>query len=63
MVEYAEELFGMPARIGLPRNASGLGHLVAGPEHSTAVGLLRAVAQQASAQPAAAGTAQGWAQA
>jgi cell division protein FtsA len=53
MVEYAEELLGMPARIGLPRNASGLGHLVAGPEHSTAVGLLRAVAQQASAQPAA----------
>jgi cell division protein FtsA len=54
MVEYAEELLGMPARIGLPRNASGLGHLVAGPEHSTAVGLLRAVAcQQASQQPGA----------
>jgi cell division ATPase FtsA len=44
LIEYAEELLGMPTRIGLPRNASGLGHLVAGPEHSTAVGLLRTVA-------------------
>jgi len=40
MVELAEEIFSMPARIGLPRYQGGLAEVVKGPRHATAVGLL-----------------------
>ena len=40
MVELAEEIFSMPARIGLPRYHGGLAEVVKGPRHATAVGLL-----------------------
>ncbi len=39
--ELAEEIFGMPVRIGYPRNVGGLKDLVDHPRFATAVGLLR----------------------
>lgn len=39
--ELAESIFGVPTRIGYPRNVSGLRDMVNSPKYSTAVGLLR----------------------
>jgi len=40
MVELAEKIFDMPARIGKPKGISGLTQLAGSPIHSTGVGLL-----------------------
>ncbi len=38
--EVAERVFGMPARLGLPRGVGGLTDVVDSPTHSTGVGLV-----------------------
>ena len=40
MVELGEKIFGMPVRIGVPRNIDGLLQVVENPRYSTGVGLL-----------------------
>ncbi|MCC9000075.1 MAG: cell division protein FtsA, partial [Candidatus Contendobacter sp.] len=40
VLELAEEVFHMPARLGLPRDVTGLQNVVCNPIYSTAVGLL-----------------------
>lgn len=37
----AEKVFGLPCRIGLPHNVSGLGMVTEAPEYATTVGLIR----------------------
>lgn len=46
MVEAAEEVLGMPVRMGFPQGLSGLTQLVQGPQYASAVGLLRFAARQ-----------------
>ncbi len=41
MTEVAEEILGMPVRLGTPVGVSGLAQLVQGPQWSTAVGLVQ----------------------
>jgi cell division protein FtsA len=38
--EHAEELFGMPVRIGAPRAVSGLSDIISNPAHAAGIGLL-----------------------
>jgi cell division protein FtsA len=40
MTEFAEEILGMPVRIGMPVGIKGITQLVHGPEYSTGVGLV-----------------------
>ena len=46
MVECAEEVLGMPVRMGFPVGVSGLTQLVQGPQYAAGVGLLRFAARQ-----------------
>ncbi len=46
MVECAEEVLGMPVRMGFPVGVTGLTQLVQGPQYAAAVGLLRFAAKQ-----------------
>jgi cell division protein FtsA len=46
MVEVAEEVIGLPVRMGVPRHVGGLVDVVKSPIYSTAVGLLMYGAQQ-----------------
>ncbi|MDX2051481.1 MAG: cell division protein FtsA [Polyangiaceae bacterium] len=46
MVECAEEVLGMPVRLGFPTGIKGIVQLVHGPQYATAVGLVRYGAQQ-----------------
>jgi cell division protein FtsA len=46
MVECAEEVLGMPVRMGFPVGVSGLSQLVQGPQYAAGVGLLRFAARQ-----------------
>lgn len=46
MVECAEEVLGMPVRVGFPVGISGLTQLVQGPQYAAAVGLLHYGARQ-----------------
>src|SRR5690606_10466331 len=46
MVECAEEVLGMPVRMGFPIGVSGLTQLVQGPQYAASVGLLRFAARQ-----------------
>ncbi|PIV84441.1 MAG: cell division protein FtsA [Nitrospirae bacterium CG_4_10_14_3_um_filter_53_41] len=41
MVEIAEEVMGLPARLGVPRNIGGLVDVVSSPMYATAVGLVQ----------------------
>ena len=41
MPEFAEEILGMPVRLGHPVGITGITQLVQGPEYATAVGLVR----------------------
>jgi cell division protein FtsA len=43
--EFAEEILGMPVRIGMPTGIKGITQLVHGPEYSTGVGLVKFGAQ------------------
>src|SRR5215218_5137101 len=63
MTEFAEEILGMPVRLGLPVGVRGITQLVAGPQYATGVGLVqygahalaqareRAVSPQSFARP------------
>src|SRR4051812_15356501 len=52
MVECAEEILGMPVRLGFPVGVKGIVQLVQGPQYATGVGLVRYGASQlADAQP------------
>jgi len=46
MVECAEEVLGMPVRVGFPMAISGLTQLVQGPQYAASVGLLHYAARQ-----------------
>jgi len=41
MTEFAEEILGMPVRMGVPLGVRGLSQLVAGPQFATGVGLVQ----------------------
>ena len=41
MIEFAEEILGMPVRLGVPKGVRGITQLVAGPQYATGVGLVR----------------------
>jgi cell division protein FtsA len=45
MVECAEEILGMPVRLGFPVGVKGIVQLVQGPQYATGVGLVRYGAQ------------------
>jgi cell division protein FtsA len=45
MSEFAEEILGMPVRIGMPTGIKGITQLVHGPEYATGVGLVKFGAQ------------------
>jgi cell division protein FtsA len=45
MVECAEEILGMPVRLGFPIGIKGIVQLVQGPQYATGVGLVRYGAQ------------------
>jgi cell division protein FtsA len=54
MTEFAEEILGMPVRVGMPIGVKGITQLVHGPEFSTGVGLVKYGADamlEANAQP------------
>jgi cell division protein FtsA len=40
MTEFAEEILGMPVRLGVPIGVKGITQLVAGPQYATGVGLV-----------------------
>jgi cell division protein FtsA len=46
MPEFAEEILGMPVRLGFPTGVRGLTQLVQGPQYATAVGLVKYGATQ-----------------
>ncbi|MRG95983.1 cell division protein FtsA [Polyangium spumosum] len=46
MSEFAEEILGMPVRLGVPVGMRGITQLVAGPQYATGVGLLHYGASQ-----------------
>jgi cell division protein FtsA len=48
MPELAEEVLGMPIRIGYPVGVKGITQLVQGPQYSTGVGLVKFGAQAIS---------------
>lgn len=52
MVECAEEVLGMPVRMGFPVGVTGLTQLVQGPQYAAAVGLLRFAAKQMAEEDA-----------
>jgi cell division protein FtsA len=52
MSEFAEEILGMPVRVGMPTGIKGITQLVHGPEYATGVGLVRFGAQAVWAEPA-----------
>jgi cell division protein FtsA len=41
MTEFAEEILGMPVRLGVPVSVRGITQLVAGPQYATGVGLVQ----------------------
>ena len=45
MTEFAEEILGMPVRLGVPVGVRGITQLVAGPQYATGVGLVQYGAQ------------------
>jgi cell division protein FtsA len=58
MTEFAEEILGMPVRLGVPVGVRGITQLVAGPQYATGVGLVQyganALAQARAIAPASA---------
>ncbi|WP_437783064.1 cell division protein FtsA [Sorangium sp. So ce1097] len=57
MTEFAEEILGMPVRLGVPVGVRGITQLVAGPQYATGVGLVQyganALAQARALTPVA----------
>jgi cell division protein FtsA len=52
MPEFAEEILGMPVRVGMPTGIKGITQLVHGPEYATGVGLVKYGAQAVCGDPA-----------
>ncbi len=52
MVESAQEILGMPVRMGFPVGVKGIFQLVQGPQYATGVGLVRYGAQKLNEQAA-----------
>ncbi|HEX6765005.1 MAG TPA: cell division protein FtsA [Polyangiaceae bacterium] len=52
MVESAQEIMGMPVRLGFPVGVKGIFQLVQGPQYATGVGLVRYGAQKLAEQAA-----------
>jgi cell division protein FtsA len=52
MVESAQEILGMPVRLGFPVGVKGIFQLVQGPQYATGVGLVRYGAQKLNEQAA-----------
>lgn len=52
MSEFAEEILGMPVRVGMPTGIRGITQLVHGPEYATGVGLVKFGAQAIAADAA-----------
>jgi cell division protein FtsA len=52
MSEFAEEILGMPVRVGMPTGVKGITQLVHGPEYATGVGLVKYGAQAIGAESA-----------
>jgi cell division protein FtsA len=52
MSEFAEEILGMPVRVGMPTGIKGITQLVHGPEYATGVGLVKYGAQAIGAENA-----------
>jgi cell division protein FtsA len=52
MVECAQEIMGMPVRLGFPVGVKGIFQLVQGPQYATGVGLVRYGAQKLAEQAA-----------
>ncbi len=50
MPEFAEEILGMPVRIGMPTGIKGITQLVHGPEYATGVGLVKYGARALAAE-------------
>jgi cell division protein FtsA len=50
MCEFAEEILGMPVRMGMPTGIKGITQLVHGPEYAAGVGLVKYGAQMTSEQ-------------
>jgi cell division protein FtsA len=50
MPEFAEEILGMPVRIGMPTAIKGITQLVHGPEYATGVGLVKYGARALAAE-------------
>jgi cell division protein FtsA len=48
MIECAQEILGMPVRLGFPVGVKGIFQLVQGPQYATGVGLVRYGAHQLS---------------
>jgi cell division protein FtsA len=57
MAEFAEEILGMPVRIGMPTAVKGITQLVHGPEYATGVGLVKYGAHAIGAEALLPGTA------
>jgi cell division protein FtsA len=53
MSEFAEEILGMPVRVGMPTGVRGITQLVHGPEYATGVGLVKYGAQSVGAESSA----------
>ncbi len=51
MPEFAEEILGMPVRVGMPTGIKGITQLVHGPEYATGVGLVKYGAQVVCGDP------------
>jgi cell division protein FtsA len=57
MCEFAEEILGMPVRMGMPTGIKGITQLVHGPEYAAGVGLVKFGAQITNEQSLLAPTA------
>ena len=51
IVELAEEVFGLPARIGVPQEMGGVSERIRNPRYSTAIGLLQAARGEEDGAP------------
>ena len=51
IVELAEEVFGLPSRIGVPQEMGGVSERIRNPRYSTAIGLLQAARGEEDGAP------------
>ena len=48
VVELAEDVFNLPARVGVPKEMGGLSERIRNPRYATAIGLLQTAAEYSS---------------